>query len=360
MVDKKNIGFMGHFGFGRGMSNTILMWAKMLNPTYNIHVLKHGNNPIEEYYKTIPISITESEGYIVSPDTFKKWILDNKIEAVVFQEYKQWTDEPENLVKLAKSLGCKVYGYLVLEKFKKGQELDYDRVICTSLTMQRFMRGNQVRKHTYIPFSIDLNEFSIVKRELTDTFTFFHCGGFLGYKNRKNTSVVLEAFEKLRKENKNVKLLITSQVPLKFPNGLPEGVEVIDKNLTREKIVEMYYKADALVLPTRWESVGVNLLEALSAGLPVITTDAPPMNEFIRTGLNGYLCKPNYTFYPDITVPVAEVDANTLKKNMGLIMNQTLYPLLAKNARAIAEKLYSLENNKKYFLNFLEKELNDN
>ena len=41
---------------------------------------------------------------------------------------------------------------------------------------------------------------------------------------------------------------------------------------------DILYSADALVLPTRSESQGLVLLEAMSTGIPVITTDVVPQS----------------------------------------------------------------------------------
>ena len=51
----------------------------------------------------------------------------------------------------------------------------------------------------------------------------------------------------------------------------------------------LYCLGDVYVYPTRLEGVGLTIPEALAAGLPVITTDAAPMNEFVTHDLNGKL-----------------------------------------------------------------------
>ena len=81
------------------------------------------------------------------------------------------------------------------------------------------------------------------------------------------------------------------------------------------------------------------------------------MNEFIKEGTNGYLCRPNIVKYPDISISVAEIDPRDLKVKMENMMNRTLHPLLCRNSRHIAEELYDLEKNKKYFKDLLEKYL---
>jgi glycosyltransferase involved in cell wall biosynthesis len=42
---------------------------------------------------------------------------------------------------------------------------------------------------------------------------------------------------------------------------------------------DLYAAGDLCVQPSRWEGVGLPLIECQAAGIPLITTDAPPMNE---------------------------------------------------------------------------------
>jgi glycosyltransferase involved in cell wall biosynthesis len=39
---------------------------------------------------------------------------------------------------------------------------------------------------------------------------------------------------------------------------------------------------DVAIQPSKMEGIGFMILEAVCAGLPVITTDYPPMNEYVR------------------------------------------------------------------------------
>jgi glycosyltransferase involved in cell wall biosynthesis len=43
---------------------------------------------------------------------------------------------------------------------------------------------------------------------------------------------------------------------------------------------ELYREGDVCVQPSRWEGIGLPLLECQMAGMPLITVDAPPMNEY--------------------------------------------------------------------------------
>lgn len=52
-------------------------------------------------------------------------------------------------------------------------------------------------------------------------------------------------------------------------------------------------KLHFFVLPsTGGEGLPIAILEAMSAGLPIVTTDVPGNDEVVRDGVDGYLCKP--------------------------------------------------------------------
>lgn len=50
--------------------------------------------------------------------------------------------------------------------------------------------------------------------------------------------------------------------------------------------------ADIFVLPSRWEGLPIALLEAMSAGLPVIATRVEGVDEVVQEGVQGLLVKP--------------------------------------------------------------------
>lgn len=54
------------------------------------------------------------------------------------------------------------------------------------------------------------------------------------------------------------------------------------------------FKSDIFVLPTYYrEGVPRSILEALSVGMPIVTTDTPGCRETVINGQNGFLIPPN-------------------------------------------------------------------
>lgn len=357
MKKKRRIGFLSFWGWGRGQAYVTLAYAKMLIPEYDVYILKQGTNKTQSEFN-IDVNVMEVPNYHVDPSVFKTWIKANKIDVVVFNEYNQWDNDGENLVQVAKDAGAKTLGYLVWEKWTKKEDYnDYDRLLAPTVSFERFFRKNKIRNFSYTPYSVDLEEFPKPEehRDNSRPFTFFHPGGWGGVHNRKNTDVVIEAFSRLDKEN--VKLIITSQKKLEFKKELPKNVEIIDKNLSRKELVDLYYQADCVVLPSKWETVGLPILESLAAGVPVITSNAPPMNEFISEGLNGYVTPGDMKKYPDIGVYSIEIAPDVLVNKMINVMNMMLHTVLRRNSRYIVEELYDQKKNKKHLIKLIEKVL---
>jgi glycosyltransferase involved in cell wall biosynthesis len=70
--------------------------------------------------------------------------------------------------------------------------------------------------------------------------------------------------------------------------GLSQCVDFVGA-LDPNSVPEWMCKSRFFVFPTPMESLGLVSLEALSCGIPVITYDRPPMNDFVVDGVNGFL-----------------------------------------------------------------------
>jgi glycosyltransferase involved in cell wall biosynthesis len=58
-------------------------------------------------------------------------------------------------------------------------------------------------------------------------------------------------------------------------------------SLPSDELVELYCAADIFVLPTLIETFGMVLVEAMAAGLPIVTTNALGVRDVIDDGING-------------------------------------------------------------------------
>ena len=74
--------------------------------------------------------------------------------------------------------------------------------------------------------------------------------------------------------------------------GLAEQVSFLGHMADPDRLRRLYRKADVFVLPSLEETFGIVLLEAMSFGLPIVTTTAGALPELVRDNENGLLVPP--------------------------------------------------------------------
>jgi len=106
----------------------------------------------------------------------------------------------------------------------------------------------------------------------------------LGYE--KNLETLKEAFDLLSKNRRDLKLLIVGGGKKEISNYL-QGNNVI---LTGQKddVIPYYQAMDIYVLPSLTETTSLTTLEAMSCGIPVITTPVGLTKEYVKEDVNGF------------------------------------------------------------------------
>jgi glycosyltransferase involved in cell wall biosynthesis len=151
-----------------------------------------------------------------------------------------------------------------------------------------------------------------VVRGERDTFTFLFVGTDF---ERKGGFDVVEAFDRLSREVEGVRLVVAGSDP-RTPNpdrllhswvsperrtrvlakleelqrrGLAEHRPLVPAETLRASV---YPGADAFVMPTLAEGFGFTNVEAMSYGLPVVSSTAGPIPEVVAEGQTGLLVAP--------------------------------------------------------------------
>ncbi|MCL7752800.1 glycosyltransferase family 4 protein [Polaribacter sp. Z022] len=219
---------------------------------------------------------------------FENWIKTNNLDIVFFNEQHIW--DP---VLLCKNLGVITGSYIDYYTSKTVPLFGiYDFLICNTKRHYSVFKWHPQVFH--IPWGTDHSIFNNSQKKETklNEIVFFHSAGMNPY--RKGTDFLIKAFNQI--ENNSSKLIIHTQANI-F-NFFPKLKSTCD-NLIKSNKLEiikktvsapgLYHKGDVYVYPTRLEGIGLSIAEAGSCGMPVITTNEAPMNEFIIDGENGSL-----------------------------------------------------------------------
>jgi glycosyltransferase involved in cell wall biosynthesis len=107
---------------------------------------------------------------------------------------------------------------------------------------------------------------------------FVHNAGIIDLNDRKGTFLTLKAWA--RKKPSRARLVLNYQKSeLPFPDAC-HGNVVIRAGSTPAP-ADLYLSGQCAIQPSRLEGLGYMVLEPILCGIPTITTDVPPMNEWL-------------------------------------------------------------------------------
>jgi hypothetical protein len=106
--------------------------------------------------------------------------------------------------------------------------------------------------------------------------------------SRKGGSLLVDVFHALEL-NRQAELHLVTRESVSDGPGI-----LVHRNLQNNssELLELYQSADVFVLPTRADCFSLASLEAMAAGLPVITTATGGIADIVEDGRSGYLVPP--------------------------------------------------------------------
>ncbi|AFW95351.1 glycosyl transferase [Anabaena sp. 90] len=284
-----NIGIVTMW-FERGAGYVSRQYRQIFSLNHNVFIYARAG----EYPKGDPIwndaSVTWGKisnlpvPTAIDQKDFETWIKHKNIDVVFFNEQQWW--EP---LSWCLNLGVKTGAYI---DYYTEETIPffaaYDFLICN--TKRHYSAFSWHPQAFYVPWGTNISIFKPQNFEPSnaDKITFFHSCGYSP--KRKGTDFVIEAF---KNTTKPAKLIIHSQVDL--IKALPEQSQVIQELKDQgsleciEKTVTapgLYHLGDVYVGPSRLEGLGLPMIEAQACGLPLVTCDNPPMNEFVIEGVS--------------------------------------------------------------------------
>jgi len=140
-----------------------------------------------------------------------------------------------------------------------------------------------------------LNEmfFSVDKNEVPNRILFVG-----GIEERKGLHVLIDAIAAIKQTIPAIKLHIVGGIrKASYYNdllnqivnlGLQDSI-VFKNHLSNSELMQEYSEAALFVLPSKEESLGVVLLEAMATGTPIVASNIGGIPDIIEDGQNGYL-----------------------------------------------------------------------
>jgi len=125
----------------------------------------------------------------------------------------------------------------------------------------------------------------------------------------KGGKEVAKAFFELKKKHQDIHLTIITKLneidpDLRLTMERDKKITLLEANIDKSVLFEKYYSnADVFVLPTYQDSFGLVFLEALAAGLPIISTKMAATPEMIENNKNGFLCESPIPYFTKEFLP---------------------------------------------------------
>ena len=129
----------------------------------------------------------------------------------------------------------------------------------------------------YFEFPIEIEPFPFTLR--TQALRFLHVMGHGAMYNRRQTREAVAGF--LEADLPDATLTVHCLQDWRAEYGRREDPRVTYRRKLFPNRADVYTGFDVLIQPSSYEGFGLPILEAQACGMPVITTDAQPMNEHI-------------------------------------------------------------------------------
>lgn len=179
-----------------------------------------------------------------------------------------------DIYALARSRGIKTAVVAMHEAYVPGGE-DPDLWICpVHVAYDRIAIPNK----TYFDWPIDIRPFPFAERR--EAKRLLHIMGYGAAHNRRQTREVAAGF--LLAGLPDSTLTVHCQQPAKTEYGQIADPRVMYRFGSLPNPADLYEGFDVLIQPDSYAGYNRVLLEAQASGMPVLTTDGPPMNELVR------------------------------------------------------------------------------
>ncbi|SDH48950.1 glycosyltransferase family 4 protein [Alteribacillus bidgolensis] len=198
--------------------------------------------------------------------------------------------------------------------------------LCTSNSVQKELTERGFKNVHLWKRGVDLNKFGVQYRDddvryrlsegETDKTLLLYVGRLAAEKEIEKIRDVLDGSNHFR-------LAIVGDGPHRrilesYFQGTPT---VFTGFLHGEELAKAYASSDIFVFPSRTETLGLVILEAMASGLPIVVANSGPTAEQVTDGENGMLYDPKIK--DDFKNTVLKLQDGTLRQKMGYQASET-------------------------------------
>ena len=319
------------------------------------HEDKDGNyNPkaVIKYFKT-----SGTKGYFFNVSELKAWIQKYKID-VLNAHYATGYGSLGGLCGFHPYVlsvwGADVYDFpyispfhkLLLKHNLKKADILMSTSNCMAKQTEKFIKNKQI---VVTPFGVNIDEFSVCNKAPSDTV---NIGFIKGVSEKYGIEYLVRAFKIVKDtcNDKKVKLLVygdgnqlEEMINLSKELGISDDTKFFG-HITHDKVADALKQIDIFCVPSTLdsESFGVSAIEAMSCGIPCITSDVEGLSEVMINNKTGFIIKRKNS----------EELANNIIK---LINNPELRKKLGEGGRERVVKMYNWKDNVKIIESTLRK-----
>ncbi|MDQ3847000.1 MAG: glycosyltransferase family 4 protein [Bacteroidota bacterium] len=179
---------------------------------------------------------------------------------------------------------------IVAKELQEYNEADYINVPST-FALNSFIEQKVSDEKLFLNLlGVDLRQFPFYKKEVKETSELI-VGNVGALSKRKNVASIIRVVEKLNKENIRVKLILAGSVDNKtFDVSILDKHHFIDYRgrLPQSELHKVYSEFDVFIINSIEEGLAMVQLQAMSCGLPIISTTNAGGLDLVREGVNGF------------------------------------------------------------------------
>ena len=197
------------------------------------------------------------------------------LKGILFFESHAWHPR---LLQTTRRMGVRSVCVPMWEWFRgrSPQWENCDFFACPNALCLRVVRSYGFTNSDCIPWTLDLQRLP-ARQVCGAARRFVHNGGIMDPDDRKGTRDALAAFTRISDPTLRLDVRLQKAEAISSQDS---RIAIHTGNLPDP--AALYSEGDAFIQPSKLEGMGFSVLEAVASGLPVITLDAPPMNEWVR------------------------------------------------------------------------------